>query len=276
VLEEGTNTAGGYTVPTPLLPQFIDALRAQSVFVKAGAQTMMFDSQTVRIARVDSDPTAGWRAENEAITISDTTFGAVNLTARMLECTVKISIELLQDSINIAEILQQVLTQTLALELDRAALFGSGSSNEPLGLFNTPNVNTVSFGTNGATPTSWDEFLDAIYEVESRNAAFPTAYIWHPRTAKTYRKLKNTLNVQLLMPEPLDQIPMLSTTSVPIDQTQGSASTCSTVLMGDFSQAILGMRQQLVIRRLDETFAGNMQVAFQAWLRADVAFRHPQ
>lgn len=277
VLEEGTNTAGGYTVPTQVLPQWIDALRAKSVFIEAGAQTLPIDYKSVTIARVDTDPVPAWRAESGAVTITDPTFGAVTLVPKSLACIIKVSVELLQDSVNIAEILQNTLIEAMALKLDQAALFGAGASNEPLGLFGTTNVNSVSMGTNGATPTSWDEHVDSLYEIELDNAGPPTAAIWHPRTAKTMRKLKDTTNQPLQLPPALRDLPYLSTTSVPINQTQGTATTqCSTVLFGDFTQAILGIRQELTIRQLDQLYAGNLQVGFGCSLRADVAFLHPE
>ncbi|WP_296503558.1 phage major capsid protein, partial [Phenylobacterium sp.] len=62
------------------------------------------------------------------------------------------------------------------------------------------------------------------------------------------------------------------TTSVPINQTQGTSTDCSSILVGDFSRAILGLRQELRIQVLNEAFMGSLQVGFIAHLRADVAF----
>lgn len=274
-LESGTQTAGGYTVPTPIASEFIDRLRAASVFVEAGARTVMLGGGTTRIVRLDTDPTATWRAENGSIGDSDITVGSVNLTPKSLSTLVKVPYELLSDSVNIAEILLRALTMSLALELDRAALFGSGSGNEPLGLFSTSGINSVSMGTNGATPASYDDMLDMMYELEMDNARAPTAAIWHPRTARTYRKLKDTQNNPLMAPEPIASLRKLATTSVPINQTQGTATgICSTVLTGDFSEAILGVREELTILKLDQSFAANGQIGFWARLRADIGFAH--
>jgi HK97 family phage major capsid protein len=74
----------------------------------------------------------------------------------------------------------------------------------------------------------------------------------------------------------LGSIPQLSTTAIPITQTRGFANSASSVIMGDFSQAILGMREELRLIRLDQTFAANGQIGFWARLRADVAFAHGQ
>lgn len=66
----------------------------------------------------------------------------------------------------------------------------------------------------------------------------------------------------------VSDLPMLGTTSVPVDQTAGTSSNCSTALVGDYSQAILGLRQVLRITRLNENFI--------AHVRADVGFAHPE
>lgn len=274
-LSSGTDAAGGYTVPLEITRDFIDKLRAKSVFMEAGARTMMLDGDT-RIVRLTGDPSAAWREENASIGDSDITLDAVTLNPKSLSALVKVPYELLQDSVNVAEILTKALTEAMAAKLDYGCLFGSGTSPEIQGLFGTAGINTVSMGTNGLAPTSYDNMLDMLYELELDNAATPTAAIWHPRTARTFRKFKDANNNPLTVPSPLDVLPKLSTTAVPINQTQGSSSVASTVLMGDFSQAIFGLREQLTIIRLDQTYAGNGQIGFWARMRADVAFAHPE
>tara|TARA_R110002124_G_scaffold223056_1_gene388443 strand:- start:11884 stop:13206 length:1323 start_codon:yes stop_codon:yes gene_type:complete len=274
-LETGTQTAGGYTVPDIVLGEFFDKLRAQSQFINAGARTILLDGRTT-IARIDSDPVPAWRDENEAVTESEPTFGAVNFTPRSLACLVKMSEELLADSVNAAEALETALLGALSVELDRACLFGSGASSQPLGLYNQVGINSVSMGTDGAVPANWDEILDAVYDIELANGGPATAAIHHPRTARTYRKLKDTTNQPLMMPESLRDVRFLPTTSVPINQTQGTGTALSTIIVGNYPKAILGLRQSLVIRRLTETFAGNLQVGFLAYLRADVGVEQPK
>lgn len=275
-LEEGTDSAGGYSVPTMVLPQFIDRLRAKTQFINAGARVMLLDGKT-RVVRTDTDPVAAWRAESSAIAIGDPSFSAIDLVPKSLAVLVKVSREVLQDSVNIQDALEASLIGAMSGELDRAAFFGAGTATEPQGLFNISGINSVSMGTNGATPANYDDLLDCVYELELDNAAAPTAAVWHPRTARTYRKLKDTTNQPMEAPAPLDALPKLSTTSVPINQTQGTATgVCSTVLMGDFTQAILGMREQLNIQILKERFADTGQLAFVAHIRADVAFAHPE
>lgn len=274
-LEEGTDSAGGYSVPLIVLPQFIDRLRSKTQFINAGARVMLLDGKT-RIVRTDTDPTAAWRAESAAITEGQPSFSAVDLVPKSLAVLVKVSREVLADSVNIQDALEASLIGAMSGELDRAAFFGAGTATEPKGLFNITGINSVSMGTNGAAPTNYDNLLDCVYELEVDNSGEPTAAVWHPRTARTFRKLKDTTSQPMEAPEPVRSLPKLSTTSVPINQTQGTSTDCSTVLMGDFSQAILGMREGLNITILKERFADTGQLAFVAHIRADVAFAHPE
>jgi HK97 family phage major capsid protein len=275
-LSEGTDSAGGYTVPTVLASEFIDKLRAATVVFQAGARTVPMTSDNLAIARVTGDPTVAWTAENAEITASDPTFDAVTLAPKKLTCLVKVSRELLEDSVNISAALEAAIVGSMSVELDRALLFGSGSSNEPTGLFNISGINSSSMGTNGATPADYDELIDAIYQVQLDNGADPKVFIMHPRTNMTYATLKDANGNPMVEPKMTAEVRRLLTTAVPITQTQGTATgVCSTVLTGDFSKMLVGMRVGLELRLLNERYAEFDQVGFIARLRADVAVENP-
>jgi HK97 family phage major capsid protein len=275
-LSEGTDSAGGYTVPTILASEFIDKLRAKSVVFQAGARTVPMSSDNLAIARVTGDPTVAWTAENAEITASDPTFDAVTLAPKKLACLVRLSRELLEDSVNIAAALEGAITGAMSVEMDRALLFGSGSSNQPTGLFNTSGINSVSMGTNGATPSSYDDLIDLLYEIQVDDGADPKVFVMHPRTNKTYAKLKDANSNPLTEPKMTADVRRLLTTAVPINQTQGTATgVCSTVLTGDFSKMLVGIRTNLELRLLNERYAEFDQVAFLARLRVDVAVENP-
>ena len=53
--------------------------------------------------------------------------------------------------------------------IDTAAINGSGSSNQPLGILNTSGIGSVAGGTNGLAPTL-DHLLDLKKEVAVDNA----------------------------------------------------------------------------------------------------------
>ena len=100
-LAGGTDSAGGFTVPTVLSAELIDLMRAASVASRAGARTVPLTSDLNVVARLATDPTPAWRQENAAITEADPTFDAVTFTPQSLAVLVKVSRELLEDSINL-------------------------------------------------------------------------------------------------------------------------------------------------------------------------------
>ncbi len=159
VMSEGTASAGGYLVPTPMSAKVLDLVRAGSAAMQLGAQTVPMDAPTLKIAKVDGDPTGYWRAENAAITASDLTIGAVTLTAKTLATRVKLSGELFEDGQGVSDVVANCLAQALAGELDRVVFTGSGSGAEPQGILNASGTNQVSLGDNGAALASYDDFL---------------------------------------------------------------------------------------------------------------------
>ncbi|MGH8272807.1 MAG: phage major capsid protein [Gammaproteobacteria bacterium] len=275
-LSEGSDSTGGVTVPEILRRDLIDLMRARTVTIRAGAKTVNLDTDKTVIARLASDPTASWRLENAAVATGDPSFEAVTFTARSLAVLVKVSRELLEDSVNLEQALMQAFAGSMAVATDRVALFGTGESPEPLGVYGTTGVGAVSMGTNGAAPTSYDPFLDLVASLQNANAADPSGIVISPRTATQLAKLKDTTNQPLRKPEQLATVPFLTTTQVPTDQTQGTATAASCAVCGDFSQMMIGVRSQLRIELLREAFATNLQYAFLAHLRMDVQLAHPQ
>ena len=85
-LSEGTDSAGGYTVPTVLSAQLIDMLRADSVVMAAGAQSVPMARDNLSFAKVASDPVPAFRAEAAAIAESDPTFSTGNNDAEVFGC----------------------------------------------------------------------------------------------------------------------------------------------------------------------------------------------
>ena len=85
--------------------------------------------------------TGAWRNENAAVAESDAVFERVTLTARTLAVLTRLSYELFQDLTPAgAEIIEQELIKSLAVELDRVALRGTGTAPEPRGVLNQTGV----------------------------------------------------------------------------------------------------------------------------------------
>ena len=275
-VSEGTNSAGGYTVPVPLAMWYIDRLRSESVVMRAGAQTVPMDSQTLAIARLETDPAIGWRAENAALANGDPTFGRVLFTAKSLAGILKISRELLADTVNAGSMIEQALARAMALEMDRAALYGDGTGNSPIGVINVSGINEASMGINGAQLANYDPLIDAMYEMQLDNAADATAAIMHPRTMASLAKLKDAQSNPLTIPAMVARVPMLHTTSAPIAEIQGTATNASSIIYGDFSQMFIGVRETITIQLLNELYASEGAIGLAVHARMDMQLAHKE
>lgn len=274
-LSEGTDSAGGYTVPENLTRQMIDIMRSKSRVVEAGATTVMLGTDTTKMARMLTDPVPAWRAENASVAESDPTFDSVSFNARSLAVMVKVSRELLEDSINIDAALMNALSQSLALEFDRVALLGSGTAPEPRGVANTAGVLSVDMGTNGSVIASYAPVLSSMQQLSSANADAPTAAIMAPRSYYDFAGLLDTNNQPLNAPKAVAALPFLETTQIPVDEAHGTATDASRIIVGDYTQLMIGMRSSLRIEILREAFSDKLQYGFLAHMRADVAVAQP-
>lgn len=269
-LSEGTDSAGGYTVPAILSAQMIDLMRKKARVTQAGARSITVDSNRHAFAKLLTDPTPAWRGELASVGTGDPTFGEVVFEPKSLAVLVRVSEELLQDSINAGTALQTAIANALALEVDRACLFGTGASNQPTGLFTTSGINSVSMGTNGAAIDDYAPVLDACEDILEDNGELPTAAIMAPRTWRVFAGLADSTGQPLRRPEAIANLPFLESTQVPINQTQGTATDASCVLLGDFSQMVLGYRQTLRVEVLKERFRDTLEIGFLAHLRFDM------
>ncbi|MEB8341794.1 phage major capsid protein [Streptomyces endophyticus] len=282
-LSEGTLTAGGHLVPTPLAGSIIDLARNQMRVAQAGATFVPMTAQTLKIPRLTGEGTPGWRAENAAISAADMTFDSVTFTARSLNRLVTMSVELFEDSDpSASDVIANSFAQQIALELDRAALRGTGSAPEPRGVLNQSGVTLTTHGTNGSVIGSppaagtmgWEFAVQAAGAVENNNFT-PNAQIMAPRTNQSLSLLRDTTNQYIAPPRYLDNIPRLTTKQVPTNLTVGSSSDCSEVYTGQWDMLGVGIRTEFRIEFLRERYADNGQYAFLAWMRADVQCFQP-
>jgi len=263
-----SDPSGGWTVNGALSAEWIDALRANMVLSKAGARTIPMTTGTLAFARVVDDPVITWHNENAALPAADPTFGQVTLTAKTVVCLVRLSLELAQDSVNIESILQSTIVNAMAGAIDKAGLTGAtlNAGITPQGVMNAVGRNSV---TGVGAPTTWNFLVDAMAELALDNVPFENigAFIAHPSVWKTMRKLKTGIssdNTPLTMPAEIAALPKLWTTAAPL------VSTTAAGVIGNWRDLLFGVRQDINVRILSETFMGsNLQVAVLAYARVD-------
>lgn len=303
IVEEATRKAldsgiagsgGGYVVPSGYIAEeFIDSLRANAVVLKAGA-TFLPDltGKPVVVPKQASSGTVYWLGENSTITASDAGFGNVQLTPKTMGMRPQHSrlVDILSNP-KLEELIRNDMARVAALELDRVALRGSGSSNQPLGIANVPRISSYAIGTNGGS-LQVDHLYDLLGLIEDNNVPLNSlALISHP---KALRKLKKQKVAQfsgdtggsyvvnpLLSDEALSKaigLTCLSTTQLPTNLVKGSSSDCTEVYLANWSELLLGQWGGLEILATNIGGSAWAQNAIEVRLimNVDVQVRHAQ
>jgi HK97 family phage major capsid protein len=274
----GTDSAGGYAVPTVLMPGILEALVPVSSLVQAGAGILPLTdgAKTYNFAAIDTLPTAAWRAENGAVAESAPTFKNIEITPRSLSFMVKLSRELLHDARNIEQSLQQAIAQAFAIAIDRAGLMGSGTAPEPRGLKNTSGIQTVTNGAAGTVLGSYANVFSAVEKILVVNGPLPGAAIMAPRSLVKLGALADSTGQPLQVPTMLQGIKLLQTSQIPTNLVLTTSSDCSDIYVGDFTKMYVCMRENLNVQMLTEAYADYGQIAFVCHARVDFAVAYPQ
>ena len=179
-LTVGTASAGGNLVATELLAgSFIELLRNRSVVQRAGATVLNGLTGNVAIPKQSGAATAYWVAESGAPTESQQTIAQVTMSPKTVGAFTDFSRKLMiQSSIDVESMVRRDLATVIALAIDNAALYGTGSSNQPTGLKLVSGINTKDFA---ATNPTFIELVGMESEVATDNADIGTmTYLFNP------------------------------------------------------------------------------------------------
>ena len=276
-LSVGTDTAGGFSVPSRVMSEILAALAPASSLMQAGAGIVALDegAKNFTTAVVDALPTAAWRLENGAVAESDPAFRGVVATPRSLAFYFKVSRELLADSPNMNSALLTAIGKAFAKEMDRAGLRGTGTAPEPRGILNTSGIQTVTNGANGTVLGGYANLFSAYQAILQANAPAPTAAIMSPRSLVKLGGLIDTTNQPLNVPAMLKDVALIPTSQIPNTLTVGSSTDCSEIYVGDFSIVNFMLRENISVQLADQVFATSGQLAFVCHARVDVAVMYP-
>lgn len=161
-------SAGGNLVATDLLASsFIELLRNKLALAQVGATVLNGLQGNIAIPRQSAAATAYWVGEGNAPTESQQTLEQVTMSPKTVGAFVDYSRRLLlQSSLDVEQMVRNDLARVIALEIDRAGLYGSGTSNQPKGLINQTGINTKSLTNYG----TFAELVDMETEVAKDNA----------------------------------------------------------------------------------------------------------
>jgi HK97 family phage major capsid protein len=161
---------GGYLVQTSVdRANMVSLLRNQTHVLGLGARVLTGLRDDVTIPRHTDGVTAYWVSETGDITATKSQFGQIAMKPRRLGATTAYTKQLLaQGSPDIDAFVREDILAKFAVEIDRAAINGSGA-NEPLGILNLASGDRATGVTFGAAPT-WAKVVSFETNVETANA----------------------------------------------------------------------------------------------------------
>lgn len=268
-LQVGTDSEGGYLVPDEFERTLVEALIEENIF-RGLAKVITTSSGDRKIPVVASKGTASWIDEEGLIPESDDAFGQVSIGAYKLATMIKVSEELLNDSVfNLESYIAREFARRIGSKEEEAFFIGNGTG-KPTGIFNATGGAELGVTAASATAITFDELMDLFYSLKSpyrKNATFVT----NDATVKMIRKLKDgngqylwNPSVQAGQPDTILNRPVKTSSFVP-----NVEAGAKTVAFGDFGYYWIADRQGRSFQRLNELFAATGQVGFRATQRVD-------
>jgi len=294
----GAASTGGNIVATNLLAgSFIDALYNKAQILNLGPTLLTGLVGNVAIPRQNSQTATYWVAENSAITEAEATFDQVTLSAKQLGARSQYSRLMLQQSTpDIEMVVRNDLARVMALGLDAAAIYGTGTSGQPTGILNQTGIGSVAMGTNGAafangstsSPSGLDQVIQLERAVDVANALDGSLYyLANAKVVSALKQIKNSYGEYLWQMTDDDTtagtqgkingFPVARSNQVPSNLTKGTGTGLSALVFGDFSSLVIGMWGALEI--LPNPYGSGYTsgaVDIRAMQTVDIGVRHPE
>ena len=268
-LQIGTDSEGGYLVPDEYEKTLVEALEEENIFRKL-AHVISTSSGDRKIPVVASKGSASWVDEEGTIPDSDDAFNQVSIGAYKLGTLIKVSNELLNDSVfNLESYISKEFARRIGSK-EEDAFFNGNGTGKPVGIFNATGGAEVGVTAASATAITADEIIDLFYSLKApyrKNAV----WILNDATIKTIRKLKDNNGNYLWQPSLTagtpDTIlgrPVYTSSYVPT-----IAASAKTIAFGDFLYYWIADRAGRNFKKLTELYAANDQTGFVATQRVD-------
>lgn len=267
-LSIGTDSEGGYLVPDEYEKKLVEALEDE-VFFRSLATVIKTSSGDRKIPIVTSKGEAAWIDEGGQFPESDDSFGQTSIGAHKLATMIKVSDELLNDSVfNIEQYISKEFGRRIGTKEEEAFFIGDGTG-KPIGIFNK--TGGADIGVTAATTSiTFDDVMDLYYSLRApyRNKA---TWLLNDSTVKAIRKLKDGNGNYIWQPsvregEPDKILNRPYRTSIYVPEL---AAGNRVMAFGDYSYYWIADRQGRSFKRLNELFATTGQVGFLASERVD-------
>lgn len=261
----GTGGAANILTTDHLAARFIDNLRNESSFMRAGATMLTGLDSDVEIPGGDTNIAAAWLASEDAdVAESNPTFRKITMSPNDLGVYTDLTRRMLQQStIAIEAYVRMQQVDGMRIAIDLAAGYGSGASGVPEGLANTTGIGSVTFGA--AIPTR-DEIIDLRTAIAETNRGRGVTYVSNSEMVGDLQKTKvDAGSGVFLMGDNADRLignPFIESNQI----------TSGDLFCGVFSDMLIGMWGGLEIARSTERKFLSGGVSFRSIQTVDVDF----
>ncbi len=164
----GSPASGGYTVDTTLMTSsFIELLRKKAIVLQM-ATPLSGLVGNLDIPSQASGASGYWVGEDQDVSEGSPAFDHVTMSPKTVGAYSEITRRLLsQSSMDIEALVRADLAKALALTIDKAAIYGSGTDNQPKGIAVTTGINAVAFQAQHPT---YAELVDMESEIAADDA----------------------------------------------------------------------------------------------------------
>lgn len=276
-MSTGTGSEGGYIVGTEYSATLAEALRAYGG-IRAAA-TIMNTANGAQMSFPAADATSETGellAENGSVTLGETSFATIGLSAYMFSSK-KIALpwQLLMDSLFDAEAyINSLLSVRLGRVTSTYATTGTGSG-QPRGIVTASSAGKIG-ATGQTTNVTYDDLVDLEHSVDPAYRMNPgVGYMMADSTLKVVRKIKDSNGRPIFVPgyeqgNPGGAPDRLLNRPIFISQEMPAmAASAKSILFGDLKKYVIrDVMDVLLFRLTDSAFTLNAQTGFVAFMRS--------
>ena len=264
-LREGADNEGGYLAPDTFERQIVQAMTEQNVMRRLG--TIVQTERTMKFPVAKGFGPADWVPEEGIIPVTEGEFDEVRLEAHKVATTIRVSDELLEDcGFNLEDFLASQFASRIASAEEHAFLYGDGKA-KPLGLIYQLDREVT---TEKAGQITVDDLFNLIHAIP-RPYRKGAVLLMNDTTFRQLCKLQDE-DGQLIWYENLKKgfpLAILSYRVVTSPAMPDMESGKAPILFGNFRHFVIGDRQHRRIKRLNEVYAQQGQVAYIMSQRVD-------
>jgi HK97 family phage major capsid protein len=233
----------------------------------------------IDIPGLKASATSGWVAENTALTASDAQYRKISMTPKHAGAITELSRNMLQQtSPDIEALVRADFAMILAQAVDTAAIAGTGTGAQPLGILNSAGIGSVALGTNGAAMTI-DTTADLIGKVAIANGpATSRGFLTNEKVQTAAMKLKDGQGRPFGLPSVFQNERVEFSGNVPSNLAKGTGTNLSALIYANWADLIIGYWSafDLLVNPYEATAYAKGNVQVRAMLTCDVAVRYAE